>query len=321
MKEPAEMKLLIAYDGSSCSEAALDDLIRAGFDDSCTAVIISVAEVWLPPPNGNDNVTGFKLDEVSERMIQKHYEKNKRIVAEAATLANHAKKRLLAMFPRWQVSAEATYGSPAWAILERADKLETDLIVVGSHGRSAISRLFLGSVSQKVLTEARCSVRVARGRVEVDPAPVRIVIGFDGSNGAQTAARAVATRAWPRGSEVRLIAATEEVNPSAVGRFLPPVTSVVAEINACEREWIENRAESALTELRSKNIAASLHVHAGNPKTVLVEEAGSWNADSIFVGANSFGSVVERFLLGSTSAAVATRAHCSVEAVRTHDTA
>ena len=41
-----------------------------------------------------------------------------------------------------------------------------DLIVVGSHGRSALGRFMLGSVSQKVVTEAHCSVRVARGRAQ-----------------------------------------------------------------------------------------------------------------------------------------------------------
>src|ERR1051326_1795330 len=44
------MKVLIAYDGSPCAEAALDDLTHAGFPDSGEALIVSVAEVWLPPP-------------------------------------------------------------------------------------------------------------------------------------------------------------------------------------------------------------------------------------------------------------------------------
>ncbi|MGD9563057.1 MAG: universal stress protein [Pyrinomonadaceae bacterium] len=310
------MKILIAYDGSQCSEAALDDLVRAGLPESCDAVVVSVAEVWLPPPNGTGDVTGINLDEESERMIQRHYEKDKRKVAEAATLANQAKERLQRMFPKWRVGVEATYGSPAWAILEHAGEFKPDLIVVGSHGRAAISRFFLGSISQKVLTEADCSVRVARGRIEVDPTPVRIVIGFDGSKGAQAAVDAVASRSWRDYSEIRLVAATEDLTPSAVGRFIPPVTHMVEEVNETEREWIEKLAESALKKLRTKNISASLHVHPGNPKNILVEETEKWNADCIFVGANAFGSRLERFLLGSTSAAVAARAHCSVEVVR-----
>ncbi len=251
-------------------------------------------------------------------MIERRYQQNKRRVTEAETLANHARKRLQAMFPRWRVSAGATNGSPAWEILARADEFKPDLIVVGSHGRSAISRFFLGSISQKVLTEAHCSVRVARGRVEVDPTPVRIVIGFDGSKGAFAAVDAVASRPWRDYSEIRLVAAMEEVHPSAVGRFIPPMEHFVEEVNESEREWIEKLAENALIKLLNKEeVSATLHLHAGNPRSVLIEEAQKWNADCIFVGANAFGSRLERFLLGSTSAAVAARSHCSVEVVRT----
>ena len=207
-------------------------------------------------------------------------------------------------------------GLPEKEIVELAEEWGADLIVVGSQGRSAVSNFFLGSISQKVLTEADCSVRVARGRIEVDPAPVRIVIGFDGSKGAQAAVDAVASRHWRDHSEIRLVAATEEVTPSAVGRFIPPITHLVNEVNETEREWLEKLAANSLIKLQTENISASLLLHGGNPKNILVEETEKWNANCIFVGANAFGSRLERFLLGSTSAAVAARAHCSVEVVR-----
>ena len=311
------MRILIGFDGSECSEAALDDLVRAGLPVSCEAIVVTVAEVWLPPPNGNGDVTGIKLDADSERIIQRSYERNSLLVAKAGTVASHAKKRLQGMFPDWSVTSEATYGSPAWAILDRADEFKPGLIVVGSHGRTAIGRFFLGSISQKVLTESRSSVRVARGRIEVDSTPTRIVIGFDGSKGALAAVDSVASRFWPDKSEVRLIAAADEVIPSEVGRFIAPAADLITQINGPQRNWIDKLAENAIAKLRSKNLAAGWHIHAGNPKEILVEEATRWNADCIFVGANAYGSRIERFLLGSTAAAVASRAHCSVEVVRT----
>ena len=313
------MKILVAYDGSGCAEAAIDDLARAGLPGSCEALVIAVAEVWLPPSDGHvdRSITGINLDPASEQMIEKQYRRNERVVAEAGTLANHAKQRLQRMFPGWSVAAEATYGSPAWAIIDRADEILPGLIVVGSHGRTAISRFFLGSISQKVMTEARCSVRVARGRIEVDPTAPRIVIGFDGSKGAQAAVEAVASRYWPEHTEVRLIAATDEVVPAAVGRFIKPTSQFAEEANGPEREWIERLADDAVTGLQVKGLTADWQIHTGSPKEVLVEEATRWNADCIFVGANAYGSRIERFLLGSTAAAVAARAHCSVEVVRT----
>ena len=309
------MKILIAYDGSECSEAALDDLVLAGLPEDGKFLVMSVAEVWLPPANSSEweaETTDPYLKEIS----RKHLENSKKAVAEVETLANHAVQRLQKMFPRWTVSAEATYGSPAWEVLTRADSFEPDLIVVGSHGRSAVGRFFLGSISQKILTEAHCSVRVARGRIEVDPTIVRIVIGLDGSKGAQAAVEAVALRNWPNKSEVRLLAVSDPVTPSLIGRFVPPIADLVEEVNDDEREWLHKLAEPELQKLKDAGLIATLSIKAGNPKQVLVEEAANWPADSIFVGANRFGSRIESFLLGSVSAAVAARAHCSVEVVR-----
>ncbi|HEY0657400.1 MAG TPA: universal stress protein [Pyrinomonadaceae bacterium] len=310
------MKLLIAYDGSSYSEAALDDLQRAGLPDEAEALIISVAEVWLPPPPENESLHEYAADLQTHHQPFKGWETGAKAVTEVETFANHAQKRLQQNFPRWKVTSEATYGSPAWEILSRAADFKPDLIVAGSQGRSAISRLLLGSVSQKVLTEAHCSVRVARGRIEVDPFPVRVIIGFDGSQGAIKAVEEIASRNWREASEFKLVAATQPITPSTIGRFIPPLAHLVDEVNESEREWIEKLAAPCLEKLRSAGLKATLQLNAGNPKQLLVDEAESWNADAIFVGANAFGSRLERFLLGSVSAAVAARAHCSVEVIR-----
>ena len=310
------MKILIAYDGSSCSEAALDDLQSAGLPAAVDVLVMSVAEVWLPPPPINESIHDYAVELQTHPQFFKAYESGAKVVTEAETYANHAKTRLRRSFPKWKVEAEATYGSPAWEILSRAIDFKPDLIIVGSHGHSAFNRLLLGSISQKILTEANCSVRVARGRIEVDPFAVRVIIGFDGLQGAKKAIEAVAMRHWRKGSEFRLISVTDPITPSTIGRFIPPVTNLVDEINQSECSWIEKLAEPCLQNLRDLGFEATLQIHSGNPKQVIIEESEKWNADAIFVGANRFGSRLERFILGSVSAAVAARAHCSVEIVR-----
>ena len=309
------MKILIGYDGSRCSEAAIDDLQRAGLPPEGEAHILSVAEVWLHPQSGVENGNG-KPDPYIEGILRRQREKGERALAEAQTFAKHAEKRIAAILPRWKVTSSATYGSPAWELINRADEIKPDLITVGSHGQSAITRFFLGSISQKVLTESSCSVRIARGRIEIDPSPIRIVIGFDSSRGAMAAVDSVAARNWPDETEVCLLSVTDPITPTAIGRFVPPIADTMEEINEAERVWLQQLADAAIEKLKSAGCSVTFDIRAGNPKKILAEEAEHWNADCIFVGANAFGSRLERFLIGSTSAAVAARAHCSVEIVR-----
>jgi len=54
-------------------------------------------------------------------------------------------------------------GNPAEAIVAAAGENDCDLIVVGSHGRTGLDRLLLGSVSQQVVIQAKCPVLVVKG--------------------------------------------------------------------------------------------------------------------------------------------------------------
>jgi nucleotide-binding universal stress UspA family protein len=312
------MKILIAYDGSGCAEAALDDLRRAGLPgDGVEAIVIAVAELWLPPPPPSSyEIVEAAREAESPADLQEEFAKGSPAVEAAESLALRAQERLRRNFPGWEVSIEASCGSPAREVIAKADEWQPDLVVVGSHGRSALGRFVLGSVSQKVLTEAHSSVRVARGRVEVEESPVRILIGVDGSPGAEQAVRAVAAREWPAGSEARVVVVDDPLTPTTIGEFIPPVRKWVEESNATDRAWVQKMADAAVGELRATGLSVSAVVKEGDPKRVLVAAAEEWGADSIFVGSTGFGNRFERFLLGSVSAAVAARAHCSVEVVR-----
>ncbi len=312
------MKVLIGYDGSRSSDKALDDLQKAGLREAgVEALIMSVAEVWMPPPRST-NGDGFSEEDypkIVNEWSQARLRAAESLIHEAETLSLHAKERVLAAHPDWKVSSTAAHGSPAWEILARADEFKPDLIVVGSQGRNAISRILLGSISQKVLTEAKCSVRIARGRIEVDPSSSRIVVGFDGSPGSKMAVKQVVSRSWGKQAEVCLVAAVDSLVPTAIGRFIPPVTDIIKEEALIEVNSIRALAESSILELEDAGLTVKLDIQDGNPKQILVEHAADWHADCIFIGAHSY-TAVERYLIGSTSTAVAERAPCSVEVVR-----
>ena len=73
--------------------------------------------------------------------------------------------------------------------------------------------------------------------------------------------------------------------------------------------------ETVARELRESGLIVSTVVRDGDPKRVLLREAEYWAADCIFVGSQGL-SRVERLVIGSVSSAIAARAHCSVDVVR-----
>jgi nucleotide-binding universal stress UspA family protein len=284
------MKILVAYDGSECADAALDDLRMAGLPSDAKIKVLSVVENWLPPPSGLE--------------IIEHIDRDQEYLA----LARRGGTRLVSMEPGWDVKSESGAGAPATVIIEKADEWGADLIVVGSHGHTALGRFFFGSVSQKVLSEARRSVRVARGRIEEPDTPVRLIVGFDGSKGAEAAVEAVAARKWPAGSEARIVNATWMTPQLSSHQMVGSIITWIAEEKARIKKMIDEVAD----KLRAAALKTEAVVKEEDPKRLLIAEAESWGADCIFVGARGMGRI-ERFLLGSVSSAVAARAHCSVE--------
>ncbi|HSK64405.1 MAG TPA: universal stress protein, partial [Pyrinomonadaceae bacterium] len=201
-------------------------------------------------------------------------------------------------------------------LVAKADEWSPDLIVVGSHGRTALGRFVLGSVSQRVLTEAKCSVRIARGRVEEPNSPVRIIVGTDGSQASEEALRAVAARHWPPLSEIKVVLVDDPAAPEFLGKLIPPLREIVAEDRQEARAWVEEISDRSAQILRAAGVKVKTVVREGDPKRELPKAAEEWGANCIFVGSAGFSNRLERFVLGSISAAVAARAHCTVEVVR-----
>src|SRR6266508_4900948 len=306
VEEPMDemMKILIAYDGSGGSNEMLTDLRRAGLPGRAEALVISISEAWFLL---SDGILGAGTNFVTEALG---------CVKEALALARQAAERIRSDFPDWNVRHSSAVGSPAAVLIEKADEWKPDLLALGAHGHTTAGRFFLGSVSQTVVTHAHCSVRVARAGKKDAAAPIRLIIGVDGSPGAEAAVRAVATRHWPKGAEARVVSAfqTPAVAPDRLWRHENVAVQMAALISGAK--FRANKiASSAANRLRDAGLIVSSVVKEENPKWLLISEAEDWGADCIFVGARGL-SHIERFWLGSVSPAVAPRAHCSVEVVR-----
>lgn len=282
-------KILIAYDGSECSDAALEDLKRAGLPEVLQAVVVTLADI-VPPfsaKSGDDDPGPTTLREIKASLSARDRVGN--AIKLACRDAERAATRLRGEFPKWDVRMEVDCAASAWSLVRIGDQDSADLIIVGSHRPFvAGGRLILGSVSQRVLYDARCSVRVARSTGKRG-GPVQILIGFNGTPQADAAVEAVLSRVWPEGSEVRIVTASQPVDSDKTG---------------------------AVTEkLRRARLAASYTLRNGKPAQMLLREAEACGADCIFLGTSNLHGY-HHLLHGSVAATVAARARCSVEVVR-----
>jgi nucleotide-binding universal stress UspA family protein len=308
----SKLKLLIAYDGSEWADAALEDLRNAGLPKTADVVVMSMADVFLPPPISEEERFPTHVPVAVRRAL----ERSERKLVEAKSMAKRASDQLYNSFPQWNVTAEALADSPAWSLIRKIDQWRPDLVVVGAQGHSVFGgRLILGSVSQRVLYEARCSVRIARRHRRQTDSPLRLIIGVDNSADSNAAVEAVFNREWPRGTAVRLLVVVDTVMAITPD---PSQPSVVKWIEVADVEnWNEVRQifQPSLDRLRSAGLDAAMIVRRGSPADEIVAEAVLWNANCVFVGAKGTRGI-DRLLLGSVSSAVSARAHCSVEVVR-----
>src|SRR5215467_7558742 len=112
------MKILIGYDGSECADAALDDLSQAGFPATGEAHILSVAEVWLPPPPPSSyEIIEQARNAKSPAELQRDFTRRCAAAQEALICAKRARDRVQAKFPSWKVSADSSCGSAAWELV------------------------------------------------------------------------------------------------------------------------------------------------------------------------------------------------------------
>ena len=308
------MKILIGYDGSESADAALEDLQRAGLGNEAEALVMTVADVFVPLPI--DEEVENTVPMYVPQAIKHAHERAQHRLEEAAGLAKRVSEQIKSIFPDWRISSDAEADSPAWALIRKADRWKPDLIVMGARGHSVFGgRLILGSISQRVLYEARCSVRIGRAVVNNPDKPVRLLIGVDSSEDSNAAVAAVCNRQWPKGTEVGLLAVVDTVMPLTSNPSEPSAMKWIEVADESNWNQVREIFEPAAQRIRSAGLHAEVLIRRGNPADEILEEANTWGADCIFVGARGTRGI-DRLLLGSVSSAVSSRAHCSVEIVR-----
>ncbi len=176
------MKIIVAIDGSKYSRWATDLLLGLPLAEEPEIEIMQVVDVPTVTESLIAPSTVEKYRKGSAALAEKKFDLAQRQTAEVL-------ERLGA---RWRrVGAIISRGPVAETIVERARKEKADLVVVGARGLSNIQRFLLGSVSQKVVTHAPCSVLVVKRRVR---SVKRVLLAVDGSTASDRAVRFLTTQ-------------------------------------------------------------------------------------------------------------------------------
>lgn len=147
------MKILLATDGTIQSEAATEAISAFKFSDGDEIKIVSIIDMAVPMvfnPQSEIAPNALEVEQTANETAEKILETARQKIERLIGNENVA------------ISTETLFGSPDSRIVEAAEKMHADLIIVGSHGYNRWERLLLGSISDSVVHHAPCSVLVVR---------------------------------------------------------------------------------------------------------------------------------------------------------------
>jgi nucleotide-binding universal stress UspA family protein len=210
-------------------------------------------------------------------------------------------------------------GDASSEILDRAKAIPTDLIVMGTHGRSGFERLVLGSVTEKVIHKATCPVlTVPRPIPDAVPAShvlfTRILCGIDFSDASVDALEYALSLAQEADAHLTLVhvievspAPTSEVRGDAEARALGAYVAAAAHARADQLQQIV--PESVKPYCRVETVLA-----IGSAHREILRIAAERGSDLIVLGAHGFG--IAQLLFGSAAHQIVRQARCPVLTVR-----
>jgi len=297
-------RILCPVDFSEFSRHALDEAIAIAhlYDGCVTALHVFPIAISADPFGGLPEFQPFTLTDRHRAHILRQL--SDFAVSEGA----EARRITVALREGTDIHAE---------ILEAADRMNPDLIVMGTHGRSGFQHVMLGSVAEKVLHKARYPVltvpRRAPDAVPRGPVPfARILCAIDFSECSLAALRHAISLAADTGARVDVLSVVQLIpmyeTMSGVPLYYPGLLSDL-------KADIWKRLNSVVAEA-APEIPVERIVTVGSPHREIVRVASERNAELVLLGAYSHGPIDHMFF-GSTTNHVVHQARCPVLTVRT----
>lgn len=304
------MNILIATDGSEDAANALNFVLRFPFPHTSRMTVMTVvSDIPMLPE---------ELEALDESQKQHLDRANRQLVEDAEELVRCESARL--HDDGWSGEALVRNGNPVNEILKVAKKIKADLIVLGSHGMGLAERFLLGSVSDRVLEYARCSVLIVKkkhgveGEAEIEPgtnAPYKIMLAYDTSDVTREALDLCASLPLEQDSEINVV----NVMP-LITAYRQDVRQHINEIWQQKKQIMQYELEKTVAALQwaTPNVKTQLR-EASNVSDEILNAAEQAGSDLIMFGCKDRGAI-KNLLLGSITRHMARYADCTVWAVR-----
>ncbi|MBN1540727.1 universal stress protein [candidate division KSB1 bacterium] len=204
--------------------------------------------------------------------------------------------------------------SPAEELLDYASTNGVDLIVMGTHGRRALSRFLLGSVAERVIKHAQCPVMTCRPPAEkkaAEKAVQRILVPTDFSENSKSALQ-LAKQLLPQDAELTVLHVIADTLHPAY--YLAGKSSLFDLLPDLE-EHARNAMQRFLQDSGIGSETATVIMQEGDPAQRIIEFARENRADLIVMGSRGL-SEWEQILVGSVTERVVRKAACPVLTIK-----
>ena len=232
-------------------------------------------------------------------------------------LEEEAMNKIKAMLPEELLGSEdivpiVRFGKPFLEIIKVAKEKDVDLMAIGTHGRAGVDRVILGSVAERVVRKAGCTVMVIRNRKYVGFK--RIIVPIDFSDCSRKALEYAVATARAHSSKLTILHVYE-------GSFVEPYVKAAnseEEANEIMKE-IERVNETKYDEfLKTVDLSGVEYeklLEKGIPETEIVDIAMEKQANLIVMGTHGR-SGIKHILIGSTAEEVVRAVHCDIIIVK-----
>lgn len=299
------MRIVLGADGSEGARWAGEVLVALPFPPPVEVTVLSAVDV---PEPAFTSLTPMARRAYGQAMATMRREAEEVALKALEAAAEALERRATSLTTRLK------QGSPATALIEIAEGLRADLIAVGSRGLGPVKEFLLGSVSQKIVRCAPCSVLIARSSVE---RLQRILLGVDGSVHAEAAAKFVANLLLPREVSIHLCTVAEEpiFGPAKAGRTpeqLHAALRTIAEIGRTAAEHVLDKTRGLLAK---EGFTVTTSLRSGHPVDHLLAAIREFRPDLAVIGAKGRTTAMGSGL-GSVAHMVLKYGSCSVLVVR-----